>query len=235
MKKTAIAADLSETAAWYGKLSSLGDFAQRRIPAELFPAFDTWLSTAMRDGREQLGERWLDVYLTTPMQRFAWAPGVIDEHWWFGLFMPSCDSVGRYFPLLIAQPREGAPQDGAALGQLERWYEHLVAAAMRTLDERGTPVEALEEALRESPAWASAPGRDDDDVAAAIRPPGRRTLAPGAELSHWLPALATQSLLDALAGCSLWWPVGGEDEPATLRIVRGLPWDEDFVALLEGH
>ena len=216
---------------WFGKISTLGDFAHRRLPPAWLQACDAWLSQALRASRALLGERWLDVYLTTPMQRFAWAPGVIDEHWWFGLFMPSCDSVGRYFPLLIAQPREGAPQDGPALEQLDRWYEHLVAAAMRTLDERGTPVEALEEALRESPAWTSAPARDDD---AGIRP-GRRTLAPQAVLPHWLPALATQSLLDALAGCSLWWPVEAQGEPATLRIVRGLPWDEDFVALLEGR
>ena len=144
MNQTSTVADISEVAAWYGKLSSLGDFAQRRMPAELFAAFDTWLSTAMRDGRELLGERWLDVYLTAPVLRFAWAPGVIDSRWWFGVLMPSCDSVGRYFPLVIAQPRARAPEDRIALDHLELWYEHLAHAALHTLsDDDGGSLDAL--------------------------------------------------------------------------------------------
>ena len=216
----------------FGKISTLGDFAHRRLPPAWLQACDTWLSQALQASRARLGERWLDVYLTTPTQRFAWAPGVIDDLWWFGLFMPSCDSVGRYFPLVIAQSREAAPQDLDTLAQLERWYEHLAAAAMRTLDERGTPVEALEETLRESPTWAGAAAREDPD--ANVRP-GRRTLSRSAGLAQWVPALATTALLDSLAGCSLWWPVDASGAPGSVRIVRGLPWDEDFVELLEGR
>lgn len=222
----------AEVPGWFGKISTLGDFAHRRLPAAWLQACDAWLSQALRASQARLGERWLDVYLTTPMQRFAWAPGVIDEHWWFGLFMPSCDSVGRYFPLIIAQPRDGAPRDHDALARLERWYEHLVVAAMRTLDERGTPVEALEETLRESPPWTGTDARADDD---AIVKPGRRALASPAVLAQWLPTLAATALLDAVAGCSLWWPVDERGAPGSVRIVRGLPWDTDFVDLLEGR
>src|SRR3954470_21220148 len=96
------AAGLAESrpvAGWYGKLAGLGDFAQRRLPPEWVGACDHWLSGAMRGAREQLGVRWLDIYLTAPVLRFAWAPGVVDPQWWFGVLMPSCDSVGRYFPL----------------------------------------------------------------------------------------------------------------------------------------
>jgi len=217
---------------WFGKISTLGDFAHRRLPPSWLQACDAWLSQALRASRARLGERWLDVYLTTPTQRFAWAPGVIDEQWWFGLFMPSCDSVGRYFPLVIAQSRASAPRDREALAQLERWYEHLVVAAMRTLDERGTPVEALEETLRESPPWTDAAEPTDEE--AAVRP-GRWTIAPEAGLAQWVPALAATALLDAVGGCSLWWPADASGAPGNVRIVRGLPWDEDFVDLLEGR
>jgi type VI secretion system protein ImpM len=218
---------------WFGKISSLGDFAHRRLPPAWLQACDAWLSQALRTSQAALGDRWLDVYLTSPMQRFAWAPGVIDDSWWFGLFMPSCDSVGRYFPLLIAQSRDGAPQDRVAFDQLERWYDHLVAAAMRTLDERGTPVEALEEALHESVAWTFSTSANTGILGDVS--PGHHVLAPPASLSRWLPALASTVLLDTLAGCSLWWPVGAQDEPGALRLVRGLPWNEDFVDLLESR
>ncbi len=217
---------------WFGKISTLGDFAHRRLPPAWLKACDAWLSQALRTSHARLGDRWLDVYLTTPMQRFAWAPGVIDERWWYGLFMPSCDSVGRYFPLVIAQSRDVVPQDREGLAQLERWYEHLGVAAMRTLDERGTPVEALEETLREAPAWTGAALRDGD--AAMIRP-GRLPLPSPAVLAQWLPALAASALVDSVAGCSLWWSVDSHDAPASVRVVRGLPWDEDFVELLEGR
>src|SRR4029078_2956568 len=90
MNQSTAVVDISEVAAWYGKLSSLGDLAQRRMRAETLGAFDTWLSTVMRDGREQLGERWLDVYLTAPVLRFAWAPGVIVSRWWLGGVVASC-------------------------------------------------------------------------------------------------------------------------------------------------
>ena len=153
-----LASNQDDVACWYGKIASLGDFAQRRMPPESLPAFDAWLSRAMQDGRELLGERWLEVYLTAPVLRFAWAPGVIDTHWWFGLLMASCDSVGRYFPLVIAQRRARAPEDRIALDHLELWYEHLAHAALLTLNDEGGSVEALEQSLHDAPPWPT-PGR----------------------------------------------------------------------------
>ena len=228
-----IAADISEVAGWYGKLSSLGDFAQRRMPAEVFPAFDHWLSTAMRDGREQLGERWLDVYLTAPVLRFAWAPGVIDSRWWFGVLMPSCDSVGRYFPLIIAQPRGRAPEDRIALDHLELWYEHLARAAMHTLSDDGGTVEALEAALQDAPPWPTA-GRQAAVSARETLHGDHLGLAPAATLNQWLHGLALRDLSRRLAGCSLWWRVSEDRSGDSVDILHGLPDGADFAALLRG-
>src|SRR5262245_45943190 len=130
-------ADLRDAPGWYGKLAALGDFAHRRLPPEWVRTCDAWLAAAVRGAREHLGAQWLDAYLTAPVLRFAWAPGVVDGQWWFGLLMPSCDSVGRYYPLLIAQPRPQPPQDRIALDHLERWYAHLAQAAVHTL--QGAP------------------------------------------------------------------------------------------------
>jgi len=235
MKPTAAVADISEVAAWYGKLSSLGDFAQRRMPAELFPAFDTWLSTAMRDGREQLGERWLDTYLTAPVLRFAWAPGVIDSRWWFGVLMPSCDSVGRYFPLVIAQPRARAPEDRIALDHLELWYEHLARAALHTLgDDDGGSLDALEAALHEAPPWPTA-GRQSTVSSRETRHGDHLGLAPAATLNQWLHGLALRDMNRRLAGCTLWWRVTEDRAGDSVDILQGLPDGGDFAALLTGE
>lgn len=216
---------------WYGKLASLGDFAHRRLAPEWLRTCDGWLSNVMRAGREDLGERWLDVYLTAPVLRFGWAPGVVDRQWWFGLLMPSCDSVGRYFPLLIAHPRAQAPQDRIALDHLERWFDHLAEAAVHTLGESAGSVEALEAALQEAPPWPT-PGRA---AAPALETPGLLHLGRSAALSQWVHALALQELQARLGGCSVWWRVTAGGAEDTLEIVHGLPDGRAFAQLLAGR
>ena len=226
-------ADVSDLAAWYGKLSSLGDFAQRRMPAETFGAFDRWLSTVMRDGREQLGERWLDVYLTAPVMRFAWAPGIVDGRWWFGVLMPSCDSVGRYFPLVIVQPRTRAPEDRIALDHLELWYEHLSRAALHTLSDEAGALETLEAALGEAPPWPT-PGRQATVTSRETLHGDHLDLAPTATLNQWLHGLALRDTNRRLAGCTLWWRVTENRGSDSVDILHGLPDGADFAALLSG-
>jgi len=218
---------------WYGKLATLGDFAHRRLPPEWLGACEHWLAAAMPGAREALGERWLAVYLHAPLLRFAWAPGVVDRRWWFGLLMASCDSVGRYYPLVIAHPREQAPRDRIALDHLERWFEHLAQAAMRTLDDGGGSVDALEAALQDAPAWPT-PGRPSTLQTQARDAGTSHRLGRPAPLSHWLHAIAMQQFADRLAGCSLWWRVTPEGSGDALDTVPGLPDGPAFAALLAG-
>ncbi|MFO1288063.1 MAG: type VI secretion system-associated protein TagF [Rubrivivax sp.] len=117
---------------WYGKVSTLGDFASRRLSASTLSALDHWLFRCRGRQPRALGDEWLDLYLASPLQRFVLGPGLLDAAagtttmrvggaggraggwmrphrtppiWWFGVLMPSCDNVGRYFPLVVLQPR----------------------------------------------------------------------------------------------------------------------------------
>lgn len=230
------AAPLSEARdvpGWYGKLASLGDFAHRRLPPQLLRACDEWLSSAMRGAREELGERWLQVYLTAPLLRFGWAPGVADGQWWFGLLMPSCDSVGRYYPLLIAHPRAHAPQDRIALDHLERWYEHLARCAMLTLNETQGSLEALESALQDAPPWPT-PGRTPALASTALAGGNHHGLGRAAPLAQWMHVLAAQEMLARLAGCTAWWRVTPSGTDDSFVVVRGLPDGAMFANLLAG-
>jgi type VI secretion system protein ImpM len=228
-------ADGGDAPGWFGKLAALGDFAQRRLSPEWVRACDDWLSQALAASRAALGERWLDTYLTAPLQRFAWAPGVFDTRWWFGVLMPSCDSVGRYFPLVIAHPRQRAPEDRISLDHLELWLDHLGRAAMRTLDDGAATLDELEAALHEAPAWPTPGRRAGASPPAAAALAGPRTLARGASLSAWIADAAASELRTALAGCTLWWSAGAPSSGGVVRIVRGLPRDADFVELLADH
>ena len=229
-----------EAPGWYGKLATLGDFAHRRLPADLVQASDAWLARAMTASRQQLGDRWLDVYLTAPVMRFAWGPGVHGAAWWFGVLMPSCDNVGRYFPLLIAQARAQPPQDRIALNHLEAWFDHLAQAATHTLAERAS-IEAFEEALSQAPPWPT-PGAARV-LAAQAMPLGsaaanRCALGPAASLHHWLHALAVEELHTRFAGCSIWWhpgEVGREvGREASVTVIQGLPDSMAFAGMLSG-
>lgn len=215
---------------WYGKLAMLGDFAQRRLPEHAVRRCDTWLSRAMAAGREHLAANWLDVYLSAPVLRFAWAPGVLDELWWFGVVMPSCDQVGRYFPLLVAQPRTGAPADRIALDHLELWFEHLAQAALQTLQEHAV-LDHFESALRNAPPWPT-PGQARPLTPRQAHGARRFTFGASTSLQEAMQALASRNLMAHLQGVSLWWRQPGPVGAPTLSLVQGLPEAAGFADLL---
>lgn len=219
-------------AGWFGKLACLGDFGSRRLPPQLAQACDQWLSHGVAGSQALLGERWLDTYLTAPVWRFAWGPGVINPQWWLGVLMPSVDRVGRYFPLLVAQACFRPPSGPRALAQAERWFEQVQAAMLATL-QAGATVEGFDAALA---------GLADWDDGAGLPPPEpqqwpqrmRFESAQGASMGAWLPHVATSSWLQALHGHSLWWPVREGAGHTALSVTRGLPAAERFVDLLDG-
>jgi len=226
-----------EAAGWFGKLACLGDFASRRLPHEFTQVCDAWLSRGVEASRAQLGERWLEVYLTSPLWRFAWAPGVLDARWWFGVMMPSVDGVGRYFPLLIAQPRLEAPRSTPDLDRLERWFEQLAQAALATL-QPGATLERFESDLARAPAWPvpEALPAARPLVGAAVQRPDhiRHPVPAGMTLAECLRQIGAADALRRFQGCSSWWPLrpGGSD--SGLSVAVGLPAAESFAQLLEG-
>lgn len=221
--------------AWFGKLASLGDFATRRLSQHTTRTLDSWLAQGIDASRAQLGERWLDAYLTGPLWRFAWAPDVLDANWWFGLLMPSVDNVGRYFPLVVLQSRAEPPADAAALDRLEQWYAALAHAALRTL-QPGSSIDQFEAELAHIAHAASLPASD----AAASWPTtqwperSRHDMANGTSLSTCLQQLAVAETLRRFRGCSLWWSLRPGAQDSSLSIAVGLPAQESFAHLLEG-
>ena len=244
----------SDVPGWYGKLAALGDFAQRRLPAGFVRANDAWLAHVMSQSRAQLGAGWLERYLQAPVWRFAWAPGMggvgttcTPAPWWFGVLMPSCDKVGRYFPLLVAQARAHAPHGAAALAHLDAWWGHLSHAATQTLTD-GASVDAFEAALHAAPRWPQ-PQRDTATAGPAPLTP-LMSLMPLPPLTSLTPLTTLTPLtplpvppLDSLgadllsaqrrAG-SLWWCPGDATHAATVRALPGLPQARDFAELLNG-
>jgi type VI secretion system protein ImpM len=226
---------LANSPGWFGKLSFLGDFAQRRLPPAWVQSCDQWLSSGMQAGRSQLGEGFIDAYLHAPVWRFAWAPQGPDEPWWFGALMASCDNVGRYFPLVVAQARPQPPGDRFGLDHLDLWWSHVVRTQLQTLAP-GATLEQFEAELEQAPPWPGvAPGLA---WAAGLAPQAgasRHAVPAHAVLTDVVHAFAASQLRQRLQGHSFWWPARGDGSSGSggdCLLMPGLPVADQFVAML---
>lgn len=122
------------TTGLFGKLPSYGDFLCRDLNTAFTDVWDTWLQGFVRGGQEQLGDNWLDIYLTSPIWRFAFSPGVIDDNCWAGIMLPSVDKVGRYFPFSIVR-NLGSTTAASVVNQgAAQWYDAVEDLALSALE-----------------------------------------------------------------------------------------------------
>jgi type VI secretion system protein ImpM len=98
-----------------GKLPARGDFVSARLPRRFVDPWHDWLQHMLAGSRDLLGDAWLPAWLEAPIWNFALAPGLCGTDAMIGLWLPSVDRIGRYFPLTIAAPiPEAAPWPGDA-------------------------------------------------------------------------------------------------------------------------
>lgn len=227
---------------WYGKIPSLGDFASRRLPQSFITAWDAWLQHGLAASRARFGERWIDLYLTSPIWRFALMPGVCTEEAWAGILMPSVDKVGRYFPLTLALSLE--PRSATALNifSAQAWFASLENLALSTLDIAAS-IEDLERGLADIsfPAvvnssdsqWSGARGLAHWWRELSVAPHSLQLQSPEL-VGELMNAVAQDVFAEAGLGKSVWWAVSGESSVTQLHCFSSLPSPEHFVALLEG-
>lgn len=240
--------DLEEPliAGWYGKIPSLGDFISRRLPVSFIDPWDTWLQRAMAASRAQLGEQWLDHYMTSPIWRFILMHGVCGNHLWMGVLMPSIDKIGRHFPLTIALQTRPRPEALFTAFSAHAWYASLEQLALTSLNVNISP-EDLDQGLVGHPFPQSHPG--DRPVSAQELANWWKTQPRTESIDHKTFTLPTINLLtrqfEATAenifmslgqGKSIWWRVsqdtGMDKEPIQLHCFTGLPQENRFAMLL---
>jgi type VI secretion system protein ImpM len=185
---------VTEPPGWFGKIACLGDFASRRLDAAMRDAWDQWLSQRMLAMRERDGDAWLEKYLRAPVQYWLQSPEGDAARWHAGTLMPSVDSAGRYFPLVVVQPLARVPGDLRDWVELEARLCAFAKASLETLAES-----ARIDALRLGSGQAF-------DAALAATGTAADDAARGSSVASW--ALATMG--SQLAGSSVWWTDAGE-------------------------
>ncbi len=216
---------------WYGKLPSLGDFAQRRLPASFIETWDEWLASGLAGWREREGEAWLERYLAGPSWRFVLMPGVLggDGTVWAGVLMPSVDKVGRYFPLTLAQPLPPPAGVAAQIETLLSWLQRLDDLAVDALQDDWS-VEQLETELQRLGPWQAEAAAPTPLPEVPLALPTLE-LRPQMDVPSLLAGLAREQFLHTLQGRALWLHSDAQGQPL-LRITTGLPGGTEFSDLL---
>lgn len=116
----------------FGKLPAHGDFIYRDLPSHFINAWDAWLQGFVASSQQQLGDSWLDTYLTSPIWRFVLSDGVVDGQGWAGIVLPSVDRVGRYFPFSIVTKVPVAANPFISIQQ-DSWFDAVEEQALSAL------------------------------------------------------------------------------------------------------
>ena len=227
---------------FYGKLPSNGDFLRRRVSDAFVGVWDGWLQECIAASRAALGDRWLDVYLTSPVWRFCCASGVCGSAPVIGLMAPSVDRVGRYFPLtLVAELPANATLVSAAR-DAETFFENAERLVIDTLAADAIDVDGFESAV-------TALARDlvpvggpsvvlDSSAGAILAEDGRADwqvpIAASASLASAFDQVLSQRLSELYEPLVLWWSDGSSTVTPSWLITKGLPHPESFAALLDG-
>ncbi len=216
---------------FFGKIPIHGDFVTRNLPRDFIDGWDEWLQRAIAESKSELGDAWLDTYLTSPIWRFVLVPGVCGEKGWAGILMPSVDRVGRYFPLTIASSLHEDVQPFQMVQEADDWFSAAESLALSVLNEDSVNADAL----------ATSVSTLDDTVlqTQADSVPGLK----GGEWGMRLTGATTDNISSAVSHelvrfqvgpYSLWWAPGSDELMSMGMVTPDLPNPLCFARLLEG-
>jgi type VI secretion system protein ImpM len=205
--------------------------------------WDTWLQQSIAASRSHLGEDWLDIYMTSPIWRFALFPGVCGERVWAGVLMPSVDKVGRYFPLTLTVALEARADTSMAIFMADAWYAALEDVALSVLRVDGS-LDDLEVSLLQSPfpltTASSDPGQPElSKLIAWWRLPGAEPLTLSLQHAGAVEKFMGMTMNGVFStsgyGKSVWWSWKQDTDEGVLHCCEGLPPADHFATMLLGN
>lgn len=221
---------------FYGKAPCIGDFVSRRLTRSFIDPWDRWLQTAIGSSRELLGPEWLDIYLTSPIWRFALAAGICGEAAATGILVPSVDKIGRYFPLTLVLALPAFTNPFLLLGATSSdWFRILETAARSVLEDSEVNLEGFDRQVGEIDTGAIF--KTVETGALPTTPyPGAFYLQIKAvnEAPKAIPLVLWKFASIALTACSVWWTEGSEKVSPCILVCDGLPKPEGYSAMLNG-
>ncbi len=223
-------------AGFYGKLPILGDFVSRRLPGDFIATWDDWLQHSLFYSQEQLGEHWLDSYLSAPVWRFVLPSGVCGSQAWTGVIIASVDRVGRYFPFTIAKPVE-TPRDLSLTSiAMKQWYAKIETIALTAL-ESDLAISEIDNMLfdvkSDDPTYKKTAAAIE--VTASEKQSTQKAFYFQADNIDEVLKKGDSSIIDPdFVVDSLWYTQGSDSVMSAMLICEGLPPPTAFSGLLNG-
>ena len=189
-----------------------------------------------------MGDRWLEVYLTSPVWRFSGAAGACGPAPVIGVMAPSVDRVGRYFPLTIVAELPSCVGPLAAVTAAGAFFDRAERLVLDTLEAEYIDFEEFDERvaqLADELGGVSMQPRVvlDPAVAAVLDRDGQPWHLPigsAGELPLAFEQLLSSRLTMIYEPLMLWWSEGSSMVEPSCLIVQGLPDPDTFAALLDG-
>jgi type VI secretion system protein ImpM len=235
-----VSAEPVNVVGYHGKVPKHGDFVSRGLPNTFIDPWDIWLQEAIHTSRQQLGDKWLDYYLTSPLYRFVLSPGICGDAAWMGTLMPSVDKVGRYYPMTISLKDHEATNPFVALQKYNEWFEHIELLALSCLKD-DFDLEDFYQGIcqlklngeSQSPDKAKhlTSQMDDLDFPTVLR----RPLSSIAAIPDILPSILDALLKTHCFAYSVWWTHGSDHVSPSLLICTGLPPFDGIAAMFDGN
>jgi len=217
---------------FYGKLPVVGDFVSRRLPNEFITPWDSWLQSAIAASREELGDDWLDSYLTSPIWRFLLSPGLCGSQAVAGIIMPSVDKVGRYFPLTVAVLFEQSVQLPFLFSSGNAWFEQLEDAALTGL-EGNLDLNAFDQLIQTIPPFSLPAALLPTQQSCDEKKTFYMAMESFEQIGDAFVGLNANLLTTFMPGYSLWGSAGSEHVQPALLACQGLPHIGSFSGFLK--
>lgn len=215
----------------HGKLPQHSDFVTRNLPMTFCTGWDDWMQRSLLASQDALSNHWLEIYLTSPIWRFVLSRGVVDDQVWAGVMVPSVDKVGRYYPLVLAQPCAAEILPTVPLIESSAWFEALEAFALQALQDN-LPFAELEHQLNQL-APLQCPQQTQGGQWEVGRPLAL-FLQPEQNPAQAYPYLLHELIQQRYPAYSLWCSAGSE-RVAPAQLISGyLPAPQCYTSLLAG-
>lgn len=216
----------------FGKLPAHGDFIHRILPSDFISVWDEWLQHYIAGSQEQIGEDWLDIYLTSPIWRFMFSEGTVDDSAWSGIMLPSVDRIGRYFPFSIITKIPSELNSLEFLLSQNSWLDSVEELALQALNGDLTVDELMQlideiDIIHNTIYTNVEPVTDEKPVLITM------------DFEEQLPTSVSDYILDAVllksvSSYSAWTTSGSERVAPCLFFSQGLPPISGASAMMNG-
>ncbi len=212
---------------YIGKMPAKGDFVKGGLSQAFCDRWHDWLQAVVAVSKEQLGEKWCDYFLTSPIWHFALDVSYLEDSTYVGTLIPSVDSSGRYFFFTVVQP---VPGKATNYWIHSDWTQESQELALAVLEDDFV-FESWNRNLKKSALLLNV-SMEDPEV---------KTLYKSAlsTVFSYPDNLKVRSLLNYFVNeqqttpC-YWWTEGSEHIESCMFVTTGLPAIGQFSAMLDG-